>query len=111
MGSLMADSITHKRGDTFRVHGRFTGADYTGWTGRSQVRQDDNDEKLSDLTFRWVDAADGVFVTEILETSNWPANKYVLYDVEIRSIDGEVRSSDAIRILVARDVSYGTNSG
>lgn len=103
----MVDNISHKKGDTFRVHGRFTGSDYTGWTGRSQVRNDADDVLLSEMVFAWVDVSQGFFVAEILQTDNWPANKYVLFDVEVTSPSGEVRSSEAIRILVRRDATYG----
>lgn len=106
----MADNVSHKKGDTFRVHGRFTGGIFTNWTGRSQVRKDEDDSLLSELTFEWIDAAEGFFVAQILNTDNWPANKYVLFDVEITSPAGEVRSSEAVRILVRRDATYGPRS-
>ena len=103
----MPENVSHKKGDTIRVSGRFTGADYTGWTGRSQVRRDEDDTLLSELVFEWIDAVEGFFVAVVLNTDNWPANKYVLFDVEITSPAGEVRSSEAIRILVRRDATYG----
>ena len=101
----MADIVKHIRGDTFRVVGQFTGGDYTGWTGMSQVRDEVTDELLSSLQFAWVQSAQGRFMTSVLKTDNWPANKYVLYDVQIESPQGEVRSSGAVRILVERDVA------
>lgn len=101
----MADNPTHQRGDTFRVAGQFSGGDYTGWVGASQVREDVADALLSTLTFEWIDAAVGQFVVTTHQTANWPANKYVLFDVEITSPTGEIRSSRAIKILVERDVT------
>lgn len=75
------------------------------------VRQDDTDAFLSELTFQWLDQTNGLFVAEVLNTDNWPANKYVLFDVQITSPLGEVRSSEAIRILVKRDATYGSSFG
>lgn len=103
----MADPVRHIRGDTFRVAGRFSGGDYTGWIGRSQVRDDISDQLLSTLTFDWIDAAQGLFVVEVLDTRSWPSNKYVVFDVEIQSVNGEIRSSNLVKIQVLRDVTYG----
>lgn len=100
----MADP-KHIRGDTFLVTGAFSGGDYSGWVGKSQVRDDISDDLLSELEFTWVDATQGIFTTIVKETGNWPANKYVLYDVEITSPDGQVRSSLANKIQVLRDVT------
>lgn len=102
----MPDPITHVRGDTFSVSGQFTGGSYAGWTGRSQVRDDLTDELLSELTFIWVNAAQGLFTATALSTPNWPANKFVIFDVEVTSPSGEVRSSALVKILVERDATY-----
>lgn len=101
----MAGEPTHPRGDTFTVYGQFTGGDYTGWNGASQVRDDATDALLSDLTFSWIDATQGLFMVQIKTTDNWPANKFVLFDVEITSPEGFVRSSKANKVMVDRDVT------
>lgn len=101
----MPDPVKHIRGDTFRVVGQITGGDYTGWTGMSQVRDEVSDGLLSNLQFAWINASQGRFMTTVLKTDNWPANKYVLYDVQFESPQGETRSSGYVRILVERDVA------
>lgn len=98
--------ITHIRGDTFTVAGQFGPSDFTGWTGRSQVRGWDDDEKYSDLTFAWSDASQGLFSVEVKDTSNWPALKYVAFDVQITSPVGVVKSSARVKIYVEKDVTY-----
>lgn len=102
----MAGEPTHIRGDTFTVTGQFTGGNFTGWTGRSQVRSDDKDDLLSELTFTWSDASQGLFYVSTNMTSNWPHSKYVIFDVQITSPDGQTRSSPLVKILVQRDATY-----
>lgn len=103
----MAGDPSHIRGDTFTVYGQVAG-DYTGWTGSSQVRDDDKDDLLSELVFSWVDAAQGMFVVQVLDTSNWPANKFVLFDVQLTSPAGIIASTRAVRIRVDRDATQHT---
>lgn len=102
----MPDEITHIRGDTFTVTGQFQGGNFTGWTGASQVRDDTTDELLSTLIFTWVDATQGFFHVEVKDTSAWPKDRYVVFDVEITSPTGNVRSSSLQKIRVLRDATY-----
>lgn len=94
---------THPRGDTFSVTGRFLSGDFTGWTGKSQVRSE-TDELLSELVFTWIDATTGSFVVQALDTSHWPVGT-VLHDVQVTSPAGVVVSSRVVKVLVEKDVT------
>jgi len=100
---LKAD-YSHTRGDAFTVLGTFAG-NRTGWTGKSQVRDKDTDELLSELSFTWADASTGKFIVQTLDTNNWPVGKDVVFDVQITSPTGVITSSKAVYFPIDRDVT------
>lgn len=102
----MPDEVKHIRGDTFTVVGQFGPADFTGYTGKSQVRSWDTDLLYSELNFQWADITIGTFSVEVLATQNWPAGKYVGFDVQIRSPQGRIVSCPRVKILVETDVTH-----
>lgn len=98
-------------GDTFNfpIHVRAVwveGAisDFTGWTGRSQIRKRDY-RLIADLAFSWVDAKNGLaLLTFFGATDGWPIGPAIL-DVEFTTVGQQVQSTQPYEIQIMKGVT------
>lgn len=101
----------HKRGDTFDLSGSVQATrdgvpvvDFTGWSGRSQVR-DGKGELVAELVFAWLDQVAGlVRVRSDGATDAWPIGP-VRTDIQLTSPDGNVVSTETAVIEIVEDVT------
>ena len=107
--------LKFKRGDTFDSSGqvtvkRYDGqevGDLTGWTGASQVR-DDQYALIDDLTFEWIDAAQRKCRIKSGDTSEWPVGRAFI-DIEFTAPapEGTVISTDTTEF----EIIWGPTGG
>ena len=100
---------THKRGDTFDMSGyseltNGDAPDLTGWTGASEVRDDDG-LLIEALTFSWLDSSLGLCrVKSIDDTSAWPLGR-LFFDIQLTTATGEIQSTPTVTLLVVGDIT------
>lgn len=106
VGEIALMNMTHKRGDTFicqvAVTQDSTPKDLSGWTVRSQVR--DNDTLVADLEFSWVDQTAGTYQLRLDDTTAWPT-KLLQCDIEYTTDAAQVVSTETFGITCIRDVT------
>ncbi len=97
----------HKRGDTFDLSGlaTITGVtDFTGWTGRCQVRTA-NDTLVEALTFAWLDVSTGLMrIYAAGPTVSWPVGLAYL-DIEFTSPSSDVVSTQTSVVHIVKDIT------
>jgi hypothetical protein len=106
----MAGIYKHKRGDTFSMSGTVSATDggvavtdFTGWTGASQVR-DENGDKVADLTFAWVDPTAKTMTLTYAATTSWPVGN-VFLDIQLTTPAGDIISTGTTRFAVIEDIT------
>jgi hypothetical protein len=102
---------THKRGDTFVATGPITAtvggvpvANFTGWTGASQLRDATTDELIATLEFTWLNAATGQARLRFADTSAWPITLANM-DIQLTTPAGETVSTATTAISITKDVT------
>jgi len=101
--------IGHKKGDTFTWSGALKtdeggGVSLEGWSVRGQVIDPDDNNKVYELEFKWLNQKQGLFHLEIDETdtAQWIGDRLTL-DIEFTTNGGSVFSSPTITIAAEED--------
>lgn len=99
-----------KTGDTFDISGVLpvtvngvAVTDFTGWTGRSQIRTKTG-KLVAQLVFTWLNTAGFVRLHFAGTTQGWPVGA-ALIDVELTTPAGDVISSLTSTITVEQDIT------
>jgi hypothetical protein len=99
-----------KKGDTFDFSGPVTAtvngvdvADFTGWSARSQVR-DQSDSLVAELEVTWMSRTPGVVRLRSTTTTNWPEGGLMI-DIQFTAPDATVVSTATEWFNVVRDVT------
>lgn len=107
----MAETYTHKRGDSFdilvTIPPRFADGYFAGYTVTSQIRKPGADgAKVADLACAWVDAlTTRALRLQCIDTAAWPTGP-AQFDVQFRrTSDGFVLSSTTAQIAILPDVT------
>ena len=106
----MADTITYKRGDTWRAVFTYTGVDLTGCSARAQIRNKRDDTLyLSGSSTSGELVVDGVAGTITMRfepevTVEVPVGTHEA-DIEVTYSDGTVESSDTFLVKVLEDIT------
>lgn len=104
----MAVTITHKRGDTYRLKGVYSDANgvpinLTGYTIESHIRDKDDNLVHSFAVASRIDA-EGSFEMVPADTSLWPLSK-LAWDIQY-TFNGIVQSGETNYIQMVKDVTY-----
>lgn len=91
--------MNFKRGTTFSLPLDVSqDVDFTGWTGRAQVRTRTG-TLVAELVFVWTNAALGQYTISLTDTNAWPLGT-LLYDTFLTSPTGAIVGTKTQRINV-----------
>ena len=104
-------SNKHKRGDTFDLSGSVevtsngvSVSDFTGWSGRCQVRAGDG-SLIEELIFEWLNISTGLLrIRSAAPTEGWPLGP-ARTDIQLTSPSGDVVSTETAVIEIVEDIT------